>query len=95
MQQRILIEVQEIFETVDKALDTEVDVPNVLRRAVANVINQLIFGYRFDCEKEHEFQKMQELLEFQENAFKEFRVILEIFAPSVGKFLPGPNVNEM
>uniref|UniRef100_A0A8R1HT42 CYtochrome P450 family n=1 Tax=Caenorhabditis japonica TaxID=281687 RepID=A0A8R1HT42_CAEJA len=95
MQQRILIEVQEIFETVDKALDTEVDVPNVLRRAVANVINQLIFGYRFDCEKEHEFLKMQELLEFQENAFKEFRVILEVFAPSVGKFLPGPNVNEI
>ena len=47
MQEKILIEVQEIFKRFDASEGPEVEIPPAFDNAVANVINQILFGYRF------------------------------------------------
>ncbi|PIC23201.1 hypothetical protein B9Z55_016981 [Caenorhabditis nigoni] len=51
MQEKILIEVQEIFSKFDDKLaagESDLEIPPAFDNAVANVINQILFGYRFD-----------------------------------------------
>ncbi|CAI2352594.1 unnamed protein product [Caenorhabditis sp. 36 PRJEB53466] len=95
MQQKMLIEVEETFKKFDAHLGEEQNVPKVLSIAVANVINQVIFGYRFEGEKEAEFQKLQDLLDFQEKKFNNFKTIVRVFVPLVGRLLPGESLEEL
>ncbi|CAL2043276.1 unnamed protein product [Caenorhabditis brenneri] len=95
MQEKILIEVQEAFKKFDEKLGVEQEIPGVFYNAGANVINQLIFGYRFDETKQEELKKLKALMEFQETAFTTFKVHVQFFAPSIGKWLPGKSVEEL
>lgn len=47
MEQRINEEVLDIFGTCDGTLGESVDLTDLFDRAVGNVINQMLFGYRF------------------------------------------------
>ncbi|UMM33189.1 hypothetical protein L5515_006757 [Caenorhabditis briggsae] len=95
MQQKILIEVQEIIRKFDENVGEEQNVPKVFNKAVANVINQLIFGYRFDDEKEKEFQKLMDLLEYQQKAFTSWKIIVECVVPFLSRFMPKPTVADL
>ncbi|ULT87429.1 hypothetical protein L3Y34_006920 [Caenorhabditis briggsae] len=95
MQQKILIEVQEIIRKFDENVGEEQNVPKVFNIAVANVINQLIFGYRFDDEKEKEFQKLMDLLEYQQKAFTSWKIIVECVVPFLSRFMPKPTVADL
>lgn len=48
MEQRIMLEVEDIFNNCDKTIGEGVDLTDIFDRAVGNVINQMLFGYRFD-----------------------------------------------
>ncbi|EGT31048.1 hypothetical protein CAEBREN_04660 [Caenorhabditis brenneri] len=95
MQQKILIEVEEIFKKCDNQIEEEQDVPKVLNNAVANVINQVVFGYRFDESKEEEFRKLTDLMEYQEKKATTFKIQMEAFAPKIGRWLPGESLEKM
>ncbi|CAP22534.1 Protein CBG01242 [Caenorhabditis briggsae] len=95
MQQKILIEVQEIIRKFDENVGEEQNVPKVFNKAVANVINQLIFGNRFDDEKEKEFQKLMDLLEYQQKAFTSWKIIVECVVPFLSRFMPKPTVADL
>ncbi|CCD71001.1 CYtochrome P450 family [Caenorhabditis elegans] len=95
MQEKILIEVEDIFKKFDAQLGLEQDVSVVMNNAIANVINQNIFGYRFEGDKEEDFKKLRELMEYQETAFATFKVYVEAFIPKVGALLPGRSLNEL
>ncbi|KAF1753448.1 hypothetical protein GCK72_020005 [Caenorhabditis remanei] len=95
MQEKILIEVDEMFRKFDEKLEKEQEIPGVLYNAGANVINQLVFGYRFDESKQKELKKLKALMEFQETAFTTFKVHVQFFAPAIGRWLPGKSVEEL
>ncbi|CCD67437.1 CYtochrome P450 family [Caenorhabditis elegans] len=95
LQEKMLIEVQDMFAKFDANLGKEQNLPVVLYNAAANVINQLIFGYRFDKEREGELKKLKALMEFQETAFTTFKVYVQFFAPAIGKHLPGKSVEDL
>ncbi|EGT30717.1 hypothetical protein CAEBREN_08589 [Caenorhabditis brenneri] len=95
MQEKILLETQETFRKLDQHLGEEQDVPKVLNNAIANVINQVVFGYRFDESREEEFGKLRDLMEFQEKAFTTFKVHVQVFAPKIGQWLPGKSLDEL
>ncbi|CAL2043275.1 unnamed protein product [Caenorhabditis brenneri] len=94
MQEKILIEVKEIFEKFDAHLDQEQHIDQVFNNAVANMINQLIFGYRFEDEKLEELQKLSELMTYQENFFTRFKTNFQIFVPELARFLPGKTLED-
>ncbi|EGT58841.1 CBN-CYP-33C11 protein [Caenorhabditis brenneri] len=95
MQQKILLEVEETFRVLDEGLGEEQDVPNVVYNAVANVINQIIFGYRFDESKQGEFQKLKDLIDIQEKSFLSFKLCIQAFAPEIGNWLPGKSLDDI
>ncbi|UMM33197.1 hypothetical protein L5515_006762 [Caenorhabditis briggsae] len=95
MQQKILIEVEEAFRKFDEHLGEDQDVPAVVNNAVASVINQIVFGYRFDGEKQEEFEKLRDLMEYQEKAFTTFKVHVQVFAPKIGQWLPGKSLDDL
>lgn len=95
MQQKILIEVEDMFRKLDENIGEEQDVPTVLYNAVANVINQIIFGYRFEGVKQEEFTKLKELMEYLETAFATLKIYVEIFVPWIGKLLPGKSLDDV
>ncbi|KAF1753435.1 hypothetical protein GCK72_019992 [Caenorhabditis remanei] len=95
MQEKILIEVEEVFRKLDEHLGMEQDIPKVLNNAVANVINQIVFGYRFADDQEEEFNKLRDLMEYQEKAFNTIKVYVQVFAPKLGEFLPGKSIDEL
>ncbi|EGT31103.1 hypothetical protein CAEBREN_15133 [Caenorhabditis brenneri] len=94
MQEKILIEVEETFKKFDEKLGVEQEIPGVFYNASANVINQLIFGYRFDKSTIDELAKLKALMEFQETIFTTFKIYVEFFAPALGKLLPGKSLDE-
>ena len=94
MQEKILIEVEDIFQKFHKNIDREQEINSVLNNAVANIINQLIFGYRFEKENLGELKKLSELMEYQEKFFTRFRTNFQIFVPQLAWFLPGKTLEE-
>ncbi|KAF1753447.1 hypothetical protein GCK72_020004 [Caenorhabditis remanei] len=94
MQEKILIEVEDIFQKFHKNIDREQEINPVLNNAVANMINQLIFGYRFEKENLGELKKLSELMEYQEKFFTRFRTNFQIFVPQLAWFLPGKTLEE-
>nr|pir hypothetical protein F41B5.3 - Caenorhabditis elegans [Caenorhabditis elegans] len=95
MQEKILIEVEDIFRKYDAQLGKEQDIQVVLNNAIANVINQTIFGYRFDETNQEEFERMRHLVEYQEKQFATVKVYVEAFVPTIGKFLPGKSLDQL
>lgn len=95
MQQKILIEVEEMFKQYDEKLGEEQNIPKVMDMGIGNMMNQIVFGYRFDEARIGEFKKLRDLMEFQEAEFGKFRTQLQVFIPIMGKILPGPNIESM
>uniref|UniRef100_A0A1I7UIM5 CYtochrome P450 family n=1 Tax=Caenorhabditis tropicalis TaxID=1561998 RepID=A0A1I7UIM5_9PELO len=93
MQQKILMEVEETFKEFDEGGDQNVS--KVIYKGVANVINQIIFGYRFDDSKEAEFQKLKDLIDIQEKSFLSFKLCVQAFAPGIGNWLPGKSLDDI
>uniref|UniRef100_A0A1I7TAT9 CYtochrome P450 family n=1 Tax=Caenorhabditis tropicalis TaxID=1561998 RepID=A0A1I7TAT9_9PELO len=94
MQEKILIEVEETFQTFDKNVGKDQDINERFNEGVANVINQMLFGYRFEKEKMEELKKLSELMEYQEQFFSSFRTNFQIFVPQLARFLPGKTFEE-
>ncbi|CAI5450784.1 unnamed protein product [Caenorhabditis angaria] len=94
MQERILIEVEDIFDNFDNCLE-EVDITFAFYKAVANVTNQLLFGYRFEGERNADFEKHKKIMDFQNESFKNPLVFMQFFVPVIGNFLPNHNVKKI
>lgn len=95
MQEKILIEVEDIFRKYDAQIDKDMEISTILHNAIANVINQTIFGYRFDESNQEEYKKLKHLIEFQENVFTSAKVTVQVFAPKLGKILPGESLEDL
>ncbi|CAI5450783.1 unnamed protein product [Caenorhabditis angaria] len=93
MQMKILIEVEELFKILDKPTELPVDLAKLIDRAVGNVINQMLFGYRFD--DSGDFEKLKNLIDTLRETFGEFRYFIQFMAPACSKFIPGTTLNEM
>ncbi|CUR30028.1 CYtochrome P450 family [Caenorhabditis elegans] len=95
MQENILIEVEDIFRKFDAQLGKEQEIQVVLKNAIANVINQIIFGYRFDATNQDKLEKMRYLVEYQEKAFTTVKASIQAFAPRIGSILPGKSLDQL
>ncbi|KAK6754913.1 hypothetical protein RB195_013721 [Necator americanus] len=69
MEQRILLEMEAMTETLNDHLGIELNLQDVFDVAVGSVINQLLFGYRFDEEHIDEFRQMKTLISRQMRIF--------------------------
>ncbi|CAO4376704.1 unnamed protein product [Caenorhabditis nigoni] len=90
MQEKILIEVQDIFSNFDEKLaagESDLEIPPVFDRAVANVINQVLFGYRFDKDGE-EFRSLKNIIEKPSDLFGRLPVFLAMNIKFIEKILP-------
>ncbi|CAI5451754.1 unnamed protein product [Caenorhabditis angaria] len=95
MQDRILIEVEDLFKKFDATAGSEVDIPVEFYTSVANVINQATFGFRFEGEEYETFLKLKKLIDFQNESMKDPKVFLRLFLPFIAKLIPGPNMENM
>ncbi|CAI5450787.1 unnamed protein product [Caenorhabditis angaria] len=92
MQEKILIEVQDIFKNFDSTVGSgeEIDIPLRFYNGVANVINQATFGYRFeDGVKDKEFLRLKKLIDWQNDELGKPLIFLQFFVPALRKFIPG------
>ncbi|PIC24499.1 hypothetical protein B9Z55_017819 [Caenorhabditis nigoni] len=94
IQEKILVEVEDMFKKLDMDIEKEQEINPVFNNAVANMINQLIFGYRFEKEKLKELEKLTELMEYQEKFFTTFRTNFQIFVPQLAWLIPGKTLEE-
>ncbi|KAL3109350.1 hypothetical protein niasHT_015195 [Heterodera trifolii] len=64
MQRRILQELQPLFLQIDAHIesDEELNMGRLLEVAVASIINNLLFGYRFDKDNLEQFNELKQLL---------------------------------
>ncbi|WKX99602.1 hypothetical protein Q1695_014463 [Nippostrongylus brasiliensis] len=69
MEERILLEVEDMTKQLSEAKGKEVDIAEVIDVNVGSVINQLLFGYRFGQEHLDEFHKLKVMIKRQ---FTEF-----------------------
>lgn len=88
MQEKILLEVQDVFSKFDETEGMEADIPVVFDNAIANVINQLLFGYRFDETKQDEFQQLKEIIDDPPKLFGKLHMFLAMNIPIIAKILP-------
>uniref|UniRef100_A0A8R1DS10 CYtochrome P450 family n=1 Tax=Caenorhabditis japonica TaxID=281687 RepID=A0A8R1DS10_CAEJA len=88
MQEKILIEVQDVFRKFDENEGSETDVAIIFDNAIANVINQLLFGYRFDEAKQDEFVALKKIIDAPQDVFGKFHMFLAMNVPIFRKILP-------
>ncbi|KHJ89648.1 unspecific monooxygenase [Oesophagostomum dentatum] len=65
----VLIEMEAMTETLQMQQGTEVNLQDVFDVAVGSVVNQLLFGYRFDEEHVGEFRELKSLISSQMRDF--------------------------
>uniref|UniRef100_A0A1I7UBW0 CYtochrome P450 family n=1 Tax=Caenorhabditis tropicalis TaxID=1561998 RepID=A0A1I7UBW0_9PELO len=88
MQEKILLEVEDIFSKFDSKEGEETDIPLVFDNAIANVINQLLFGYRFDESKQEEFNQLKKIIDDPPKIFGKLHIFLAMNIPIIAKILP-------
>ncbi|CAI2352585.1 unnamed protein product [Caenorhabditis sp. 36 PRJEB53466] len=88
MQEKILLEVEDVFKKFDASEGSEVSIPPVFDNAIANVINQLLFGYRFDETRQDEFIALKKIIDAPPELFGRFHIFLAINLPVLAKFIP-------
>ncbi|CAB3398648.1 unnamed protein product [Caenorhabditis bovis] len=94
MQQRILIEVEDIFNSCDNSQGEDINIVEKMDRAVGNVINQMLFGYRFDASRHEEFKTIRGFFDFQKGEFNTFKMRMQFLLPWTGRFMTGPTILE-
>ncbi|CAI5450790.1 unnamed protein product [Caenorhabditis angaria] len=103
MQERILIEIRDIFERCDQKIlegqaqdekNKGIFLKDIFDQAIGNIINQMMFGYRFEKSRSSEFQKIRKFFDFQTGEFATFSMRVQFFLPWMGYILPGPTILE-
>uniref|UniRef100_A0A914IAA4 Uncharacterized protein n=1 Tax=Globodera rostochiensis TaxID=31243 RepID=A0A914IAA4_GLORO len=71
MQDRIMLELVAMFGKIDAKSDSidEVNLPELIDVAVGSIINNLMFGYRFEGDKEREFWDIKHTLDEHVRSF--------------------------
>uniref|UniRef100_A0A0K0DIR2 Unspecific monooxygenase n=1 Tax=Angiostrongylus cantonensis TaxID=6313 RepID=A0A0K0DIR2_ANGCA len=69
MEQRILAEVEAMSNTLSSMKGKEIEMQDVFDIGVGSVINQLLFGYRFDGDKLGEFRQLKSMMSCQMREF--------------------------
>lgn len=90
MQNKILSEMELMFERIDGeiGLAKEVNIAELLDLSVGSIINNLLFGYRFDDEHLDEFREIKRLLRLMiENSFHPLRIVFAM-RPDLLRRLP-------
>ncbi|KAJ1367911.1 hypothetical protein KIN20_028938 [Parelaphostrongylus tenuis] len=87
MEQRISAEIEAMSDRLHNMKGTEVEMQDVFDVAVGSVINQLLFGYRFDNDKLGEFRELRSLMSSQMKDFSHPSAII-MFAYPWMKTLP-------
>ncbi|CAL2044088.1 unnamed protein product [Caenorhabditis brenneri] len=88
MQEKILLEVQEVFSKFDDTIGSETEIPPNFDNAVANVINQLLFGFRFDETRQELYNKLKSIINTPEELFGKPIVFLAMNVRIIEKILP-------
>ncbi|EGT38865.1 hypothetical protein CAEBREN_32734 [Caenorhabditis brenneri] len=90
MRERILLEVQDIFSKFDSTIGSETEIPPKFDVAIANVINQVLFGYRFDETKtrQEEFEKLKIIIDAPVKSFGKLPFFLAMNVRFIEKILP-------
>ncbi|CAO4376705.1 unnamed protein product [Caenorhabditis nigoni] len=88
MQEKILLEVQDVFAKFDAIEGKETEIPPIFDNAIANVINQLLFGYRFDETKQDEFRQLKRIIDAPSELFGKLHMFLAMNIPILAKIMP-------
>ncbi|CAA16294.2 CYtochrome P450 family [Caenorhabditis elegans] len=94
MQEKILMEVEELFKELDAHGGEEIDLPKLIDRSVGNVINLTLFNKRFDMDKRDEFAHLKSLIDGMRNVTSQFRYLIQYLVPWTSTVLPGPTLSE-
>lgn len=81
MQEKILLEVEELHSVLDSHIGENVDLPNVLDRSVGNIINLTLFNKRFDTSQRDEFRVLKDLFDGMFSTVSEFRYFIQHLIP--------------
>ncbi|VDK78619.1 unnamed protein product [Cylicostephanus goldi] len=79
------MEVEAMTDTLEAQQDQEVNLQDVFDVAVGSVINQLLFGYRFDEEHVGEFRDLKTIISAQMRDFAHPSASIVFLYPWLGK----------
>ncbi|EGT51399.1 CBN-CYP-33D1 protein [Caenorhabditis brenneri] len=94
MQEKILMEVEELFKDIGAQSGKEFDFPRLLDRSVGNVINLTLFNKRFETTQRDEFAQLKSLIDGMRDVASEFRYFIQFLVPWTSKILPRPTLGE-
>uniref|UniRef100_A0A1I7SXT2 Cytochrome P450 n=1 Tax=Caenorhabditis tropicalis TaxID=1561998 RepID=A0A1I7SXT2_9PELO len=94
MQQKILLEIEELHNFLDTHIGQSIDLPKVLDRSVGNIINLTLFNKRFSTTERDEFEYLKTLVDEMFNTVSEFRYFVQHLIPWTSKVIPGPTLHE-
>ncbi|CAI2352587.1 unnamed protein product [Caenorhabditis sp. 36 PRJEB53466] len=92
MEHRIMLEVDDICANCDRTHGQAVNLTDIFDRAIGNVINQMLFGCRFDETRADEFRTIRAFFNFNTGEFATFSMRVQFFLPWMGHFMPGPTI---
>ncbi|XGW03546.1 hypothetical protein V3C99_015041, partial [Haemonchus contortus] len=87
MEQRVLGEVEAMTEQIKSKKNGKIDMQDIIEVAVGSVINQLLFGYRFDEDHVEEFRELKSMLSRQMKETAHPMALILFMLPS-SKHLP-------
>ncbi|CAP27651.1 Protein CBR-CYP-33D3 [Caenorhabditis briggsae] len=94
MQEKILMEVQELYKDIDAHGGAKFDFPALIDRSVGNVINLSLFNKRFETARRDEFAHLKSLIDGMRDVVSEFRYFIQFLVPWTSKILPSPTLGE-
>lgn len=94
MQEKILMEVVELFKEFDEKTGKEIDFPSLIDKSVGNVINLTLFNKRFETNQIDEFAQLKSLIDGMRDVTSEFRYFIQFLVPWTSKVIPGPTLGE-
>ncbi|KAK6046099.1 unspecific monooxygenase, partial [Cooperia oncophora] len=87
MEQRVLGEVEAMTEEIKSKKNEKLDMQDIIDVAVGSVINQLLFGYRFDEDHVEEFRELKMMLSRQMKETAHPSAVILFMFPGA-KYLP-------
>ncbi|KAF1754970.1 hypothetical protein GCK72_021536 [Caenorhabditis remanei] len=94
MQQKILLEIEELQNVLDSQLGTRIRLNEVLDRSVGNIINLTLFNKRFGMDQRDEFAYLKSMIDAIMNIVSEFKYFIQHLIPWTSIIFPGVSLQK-
>lgn len=94
MQQKILMEIEEVQNLLDSHVGENIDLPKILDRSVGNIINLTLFNKRFGMDQRDEFAYLKSIIDAIMNIVTEFKYFIQHLIPWTSIIFPGASLDK-